>query len=263
MNYQADKTPLVPLDPQPLDRKSAVPLYHQLFIDLRRQITDGRWKSGDPFPKDSDIEAVYDVSRITVRQAVAQLVDANLVIRFRGRGSFVANLSRVDAPINHRRIRDEISGLGMTPTHEVLGDIQVYQVSDLTAQQMHCDVGDKVQILRRLHYADGDPFCIETIMLLVKSYPDFFARFMAGDETLTDAYRRHGVKVIKCEQTVQASSLSDDRRKLLDLPTGVPALVVERVGFDEGNEPIDVRRILYRSDRYSLRQEILWDDPLD
>ncbi|MXU64401.1 GntR family transcriptional regulator [Oceanomicrobium pacificus] len=246
-----------------LDRKSAVPLYHQLFIDLRRQILDGRWKPGHPFPKDSDIEAAYDVSRITVRQAVSQLVDANLVLRFRGRGSFVSSLIRSDAPVNHRLVRDEIRALGMKPSHRNLGPIEIFEVSDLTAKQMHCEIGDEVQILQRLHLADDRPFCTESIMLLKDRYDGIFDRVVSGKEELTDAYKRFGVNVVKSEQTVNAMMPSEERREKLGMPDGVPALVVERIGFLDTNEPVDVRRLYYRGDRFSLRQEVLWPSPED
>lgn len=82
-----------------LNRASAVALYHQLFMDLRRRLLNGEWKPGDPFPKDSEIEETYGVSRITVRQAVSQLVDGNFVVRYRG-----AARSSATCPAKGRRL---------------------------------------------------------------------------------------------------------------------------------------------------------------
>ena len=245
----------IPTPARPLDRSSVVPLYHQLYIDLRRRLMDGEWEVGAPFPKDSDIEAAYGVSRITVRQAMAQLVDGNFVIRFRGRGTFVGNLPRQGAVVNHRIVADEIAASGRRPSHENLGPIERYAVSDVTADQFGVAIGAPVLILKRLHRADDIPVCLESIMLLEDRFPTVFDWVVQGEETLTDAYDRLGIDVAKSEQTVSTTMLSEERRHLLDLPNGVPALVVERVGLAPTSEVLDVRRLFYRGDQHALRQE--------
>ena len=246
---------------RPLDRRSALPLYHQLFIDLRRRLLDGEWRPGDPFPKDAEIEAAYTVSRITVRQAVSLLVDTNIVVRFRGRGSFVGNLPRDDATVNHRIVTDEILAAGWTPTHENRLPVERHAVSDLTARQLGCAVGDTVTILKRLHRADGVPFCYESIMLHEGRFEGVFDRVSRDEETLLDAYARLGIVVAKADQSVSAGLLSDERRAVLEIPDGVPALIVERVGYSATNEPLDMRRLYYRGDKFTLRQEIIWGMP--
>ncbi len=240
-----------------LDRSSAMPLYHQLFIDLRRRLLGGEWKPGDVFPKDSEIEDTYGVSRITVRQAVANLVDGNFVVRFRGRGSFVGNLPREGAQANHRIVAEEIAARGGTASHRHMS-YEVHPVSDVTARQLEIDSGAQVGILKRLHLSDGVPFCLEWIMLSIDTYPAFFDAVIAERETLTEAYRRFGIEVMKCDQTVNAVMLSEERRRELGLPDGAPALFIERIGYSSANHPLDVRRLYYRSDIFALRQEIIW-----
>lgn len=74
----------------PLDRSSKVPLYHQLYEKLRARIIDGRWPTGTMIPPESELCNVYQVSQITARQALENLVSDGLIYRQRGRGSFVA-----------------------------------------------------------------------------------------------------------------------------------------------------------------------------
>lgn len=240
-----------------LDRHSALPLYHQLFIDLRRRLLSGEWKSGDPFPKDSEIEAAYDVSRITVRQAVSQLVDSNFVVRYRGKGSFVGNLSREGARVNHHSVAAEISELGGAPTHKFLS-LERHEVSEVTAHQLEMPVGGEVSILKRLYLMDGEPFCHEAIMVSTVRFPDVFTNVFANCERLADAYRRLGIDVVKSDQMVNAIMLSGEVHQRLNLPPEAPALFVERVGFSAANEPLEVRRLYYRTDNHTLRQEIIW-----
>ena len=84
-----------------LNRSSKVPLYHQLYEILRAKIIDGRWPTGTMILPESELCSIYQVSQITARQALDNLVSDGLIYRQRGRGSFVAqpaietNLSRI------------------------------------------------------------------------------------------------------------------------------------------------------------------------
>jgi GntR family transcriptional regulator len=83
-------TPAHTLPEISLDRRSFVPLYHQLQDLLRRQIEAGRWQPGDLMPSEIELSRHYRVSRMVVRQAMAILEDEHQVVRHRGRGTFVA-----------------------------------------------------------------------------------------------------------------------------------------------------------------------------
>ena len=248
-----------PFDMRPLERGGAVPLYHQLFLDLRRRIDEGAWTPGGPFPREAEIGAAYGVSRITVRQAVGRLVDGGLVARFRGRGSFVTVRARGEGVRNHRLVRDEIAAMGMEPTVRGLGPAATRVVCARTAERLHGAAGETALALDRLHLADGAPFCLESILLLEGRHPDVFRGVAEGERTLREAYRRLGIEVARSEQTVGIDLRpSPELRRHLGLPPEMPALVVERVGHGGRGEPVDLRRMHYRADRFELRQEIVW-----
>jgi len=245
--------------PCTLDRSSVVPLYHQLFIDLRRRLLAGEWRPGDPFPRDADLGEQYAVSRITVRQALSQLVDRHYIVRYRGRGSFVGNLPKEGARANHRLVAEEIRDGGRDPSHHNLG-VERHRASEVTAEQLGIDVADEVDILKRLHLADGEPFCLESVTLPAARYPNAFERVIDDTESLRETYRRLGIVVVKAEQTVTAMIPSKERRKLLGIDYRVPVIYVERVGTSASGRPLEVRRLHYRSDNFALRQEIIWGE---
>ncbi len=67
----------------------ASPLYAQIADDLREKIQSGIWKTGDKIPPELDLCELYNVSRITVRKAIDELVRENLLYRERAKGTFV------------------------------------------------------------------------------------------------------------------------------------------------------------------------------
>ena len=69
---------------------SNAPLYAQLSDFLRQRIQSGAWKPGDRMIPENDIVEIPKISRTTVRQAYEKLVEDGLIVRYRGKGTFVA-----------------------------------------------------------------------------------------------------------------------------------------------------------------------------
>ena len=67
-------------------------LHRQLTSDLRARILDGRLSAGARLPTDNELAAEYQLSRDTVRQALALLADEGLIERVQGRGTFVCQI---------------------------------------------------------------------------------------------------------------------------------------------------------------------------
>jgi GntR family transcriptional regulator len=76
--------------PGALDKQLAVPLYHQLQGVLKTEIESGKWRPGEQIPTESRLAEDFGVSKITVRQALQELVDLGYIRREHGRGTFVS-----------------------------------------------------------------------------------------------------------------------------------------------------------------------------
>src|SRR5262249_19762973 len=74
-----------------LDRSSPVPLYHQLKEEISRLIENGTWSPETQLPGEREMCDRFGISRITVRQAIHQLVSEGRLLRAHGRGTFVAH----------------------------------------------------------------------------------------------------------------------------------------------------------------------------
>ena len=91
--------------PVTIDRSSPVPLYHQLYEQLSAAIETGRLKPGDAFENELALADRLQLSRPTVRRAIAELVSRGLLVRRRGVGTTVAS------QVIHRR--DELPRCGL------------------------------------------------------------------------------------------------------------------------------------------------------
>ena len=102
-----------------IDRQSPVPLYHQLAEQLTHAITVGQLKPGDPFENEIAVAERLQLSRPTVRRAIAELVDQGLLVRRRGLGTTVAN-RKVHRKFELTSLYDDLEREGRSPRTTVL-----------------------------------------------------------------------------------------------------------------------------------------------
>ena len=70
---------------------SSEPLYMQIYNQLREDILAGKYTSGNRLPTEKELCQIYHVSRITSKKALNMLVDDKLVVRIKGRGSYIVD----------------------------------------------------------------------------------------------------------------------------------------------------------------------------
>ena len=125
-----------------LSQESTTPLYQQLFTLIKHEIQNGGLKPGDLLPSENQLCSQYNLSRSTVRQALNQLVDESLVIRRRGKGSFIAT-KKLSRNLNHLyNFTEDILELGLHPSSEVL-ESNVEEARDDIMAALHLPEGKK------------------------------------------------------------------------------------------------------------------------
>ena len=72
-----------------LKHDSAIPLYLQIENDIKEKISTGEYQAGQMLPSENKYCEMYQVSRVTVRNAITDLVDQGILIRRHGKGTFV------------------------------------------------------------------------------------------------------------------------------------------------------------------------------
>ena len=126
--------------------ESEIPLYEQLLSYLRLMIQIGQLKPGDRLIPENELCTILQVSRTTVRQAMDQLVSDGLIVRYKGRGSFVAS-PKMKRPIHYLyNFTENIRELGATPSSLVLS-AQVEIADEALIHQLELPVGQKKSLM--------------------------------------------------------------------------------------------------------------------
>src|SRR3984957_9401851 len=155
---------------RPLDKSGFIPLYYQIQRALMDKIHSGELSTGDPLASEEELARLYQVSRMTARQALHGLKTSGFAVSQKGRGTFVTR-PKLEKNIMHLRgFTEDMKHLGMVPSSKLLEQTVVKATTDL-AEQLRVDPDDLVMRLRRLRLADGIPMALEQSHIPLRLFP--------------------------------------------------------------------------------------------
>jgi GntR family transcriptional regulator len=243
-----------PSAPQPvkrIDTTSALPYYAQLHALLKSRIAGGEWPPGHQLPSEAELCTLYDVSRITVRQALALLAQEGHVSRGRGKGTFVRDSRLTAAPRTVSSFSSELHALGMKPGSRVL-DVRLAKASAALAEEMGVSPGLELVRVTRLRLADDRPIGIQTASLPGTRFPGL-QELITDDVSLYAILRDYfGIVGTGATEIFKASTVGRADAALLECRPSTPAFEVTRISFDDGGVYEHTASLL-RGDRYQIR----------
>jgi GntR family transcriptional regulator len=234
-----------------LNRHLPVPLYHQLKILIQREIEAGRWRPDEQLPTEQQLGARFQVSKITVRQALRELASAGWVRREQGRGTFVQKPSLEEGPRKLTSFTEEMRNHGIVAASQVLDKTAMAAPGDV-ATKLAIPLADPVFRLRRLRLADSVPIGIQTTYLPLALVPGIEAIGFT-DLSLYDVLRtRYDLHPRNAKETLVAVLVNHEDAALLRVSPGSPALAAERLTFLPEERPLEYAQSIMRGDRYKV-----------
>lgn len=233
-----------------LDLTSGVPFYRQVQQRLEEALAAGTWRPGQRFPNESELCTAFGVSRVTVRQALARLVDRGLLVRERGRGTFVRDPSLVAGGL--RAVASEIVPVGGEGTGLRLLDREVVPAPAADARLLDVAEASALLRLRRLHTVDHRPSGLQIQLLPLTRFPGLETVELEGNGLHGILRQRYSLVPLDATETVTATAVDADSAALIEGAVGAPALRLERLTFDAAG-PFEHTVSLLRGDRHQLR----------
>jgi len=227
-----------------------VPNYFRLESHLRESIRNGDLKPGNPIPPESHLCQQYSVSRTTVRQALSRLVYDGLIVRHRGRGSFVAE-PRLEHSKPFLSFEEEMLARGATTGIKLL-DLRTEPVKGRAAENLGLLEGTAVMVLERLRFVNGQVVGYE-----IRYLPEQIGKALTPDEIhnqpLVPALRRIlGKPRTRLSLNVTASTARGKEARVLETKVGAPVLVREHTWYYEPEGPMQYGKSIFRGDRYQM-----------
>ncbi len=237
-----------------IDKQSPIPIYYQLEQYIKEKIEKGEWQPGEIIPSERELAEMYDISRMTVRQAVNNLVNDGYLIRRRGKGTFVA-AQKIEQPLKGlTSFSEDMRARGMEPDTIVLG-FETVPASGKLAEWLAVKEGDALYEIRRLRLADGSPMALETLYIPVHLVPGLTRDVVSGP-VYEFIEKEKGLIIGSAVQTLEASVARKLEAEHLQVKEGAPVLLLERRTYLDDGRPLEVVKSVYRGDRYKFIVEM-------
>jgi GntR family transcriptional regulator len=218
---------------------------------ILEQLIDAELSPGDAIPSERALVQRLGVSRVTVRQAIADLVETGALERVHGKGTYVTG-PQVDSRLHLTSFSREMRDRGLSPASVVLSATEE-PANHGVAQALRLRPGRPVICVKRLRTAEGAPMAYEVGYYPSALFPGLLQRELGS---LYDVFASdYGVVASSGEQTVRAESADAHLARLLGIAKRAPLLVQERV-TRAAERVIELSTSWYRADRYRIHMAV-------
>jgi GntR family transcriptional regulator len=234
----------------------SVPLHHQIQRVLRSKIESGEWAPDDRMPTEMALVERFRVSRATIREALSSLTRDGLIVRHRGRGSFVA-------PIRPARARP-----GMV-TNLLLGyeaAIRVVAAATVPApahvmQWLGVARGTPLKRFVRVELVDGSPLAVVVNYMTEALGNRIRARDLTRLSMLELLRDRLHIPLGVIREQIEARLPDDEVASLLGIDLTQPVVVLRLIVRDARGECVQISEAFYRADRYRYEMDTRLPSP--
>lgn len=240
-----------------LDKNSPLPIYFQIQEFLKNKISSGEWQSGERIPSEQALSEMLNVSRMTIRQALNNLVKESLISRKRGIGTFVSVKDGIEVEESLQSLRsfsEDITSIGMTPTNKLLG-LSTTEADEYLAEVLGVDSGSEIIKIERCRLANEHPIAIETTYIpkhLVNRIDEHVL-----NHSLYEYFEvTLGYSIKKATKWIKASIMTERDSKILETSEDSPALELHQVTYINEGIPLEYVSCIYRADRYRFTIDI-------
>lgn len=235
-----------------INKKSPVPIYYQLKQIILEKIKNGEWLPDTAISSERELSEMFQVSRMTIRQAINELVSEDILYREKGRGTFVS----------HPRIeQSDIMSFTEAATHKGFQATTIVKVFEVEVPDLN--IMDKLELheyedvyyIQRFRKIDGQVIGVEEIYLPVRFCSNLQSKDLSG--SLYEVLKKDYDYTIDHIQTSLESVIPQkDDLRLFDARDTIPLLKVTGVNITDKNLKLFYEEAIYRSDKYLLNFNI-------
>ncbi|MGG1248869.1 transcriptional regulator FrlR [Bacillus spizizenii] len=234
-----------------LNNGSSTPLYIQLKQIITHDIKKGVYSPAAKLPTENELCSKYNVSRITVRKAILDLVEEGYLIRQQGKGTFVKSPKLKRELIAVNGYSEFMESTGKKPKHQVLSH-EIIPAAKPIAEKLQIDPECPVVELKRILYNDDQPLSFEVTHYPLDLFPSIDA-FIADGVSMHDILKQqyqvvpaHNTKLLNVVYAQQEES------KYLDCDIGDALFEIDKTAFTSNDQPIYCSLFLMHTNRVTF-----------
>ena len=245
-----------------INRDSPVPVYYQVAADLRSRIIHGEWGMNGQIPSENELVQQYEFSRVTIRQALAELEKDGIIKRYRGKGAFVNE--------NPSQFLHELKYSLVTGNYELQGEqrmraevLEIVKFPDTykaVEWALELEPGSAVVYFKRLFYLDEKTIAIGKSWLPADLVPGLEEEGLINNslsKTITERYHLNAVHVDDVLETVRPTM---NEIKLLDATYDSTLILIKGLSRLDNGRPLEYSNTYWLGDRVRFRISLARDN---
>ena len=235
-----------------IDRGSKEKLYVQVYTIFLEKIESGAWPDGTQIPSEDELCRIYDVSKVTVREAIHELVREGYLRRRQGRGTFVTfGIPHAGVLMKARLSEDDLFGEEVTVSREVI-ERGIRKSPEEVSRVLMTDEDIYYMLSRKV--LDDEPFA-EEIFIPVVLFSGIESDRLS-DTSLYDLIEEKGIKkIFRILQTAEIGEMQEGVARVIKGKEGGAALVLSRVMISSDGSPIAYTRLIGGGRGHALQME--------
>ncbi len=224
---------------KPLKEMNPITLQERIYYDLSEKIKNGEYKPGDRIPTEMQLSQMYDVSRVTVRGALKQLVDEGILIKKHGKGTFVKNTTYVESGSASLNFTEACLRQNAVPSTQIIscrlcpGDKEILKSLKTNSSAL-------IEIVR-LRLINGMP-CIVELDYFPEEYRFLLNENLEDRSLIQTITERTGIIPCYFEDQFRVRYAKKEFAQLLNCPTATPLLEVTQKRFSQKGEIVYINK---------------------
>ncbi|MDD9338059.1 phosphonate utilization transcriptional regulator PhnR [Providencia heimbachae] len=229
-----------------------MPQYLLIKEQLQARIDNGALKSGDKLPSERELCTIFNTTRVTIRESLAQLESSGAIYRSERRGWFVTPDRLWLDPTQNTNFHKLCIEQGRQPKTTLLnGCVITVPLDAMTPLQLQ--PFEQIYLLTRLRFVDDRPVCFCENHCLPARVPELLRHNLNG--SLTEVYEAHfGLIYTSMHLSFYPTAMPPQAASALGVAVGRPALLLQRLNYDQHGRILDYDVEYWRHD--SLRIEV-------
>jgi DNA-binding GntR family transcriptional regulator len=231
-----------------------IPYYLRLRDILAGKIESGLLLPHNKLPSERELKDSYDITRVTVRQALMQLESEGLIYRLIRRGWYVSPPRLFYDPTKSTGFIENVSSQGRVPETVILSKTEM-AASDWVNRSMDIAVGAPVNLLRRRRLIDGRAVLVEHINVNPELCPGLLD--LSLECSLTEIFKeQYGITISRTVINMYPAPLNGTQAEELQVVAGTPCLYLTRASYDQHDNIIEFDQEFWRHDVLEISMEV-------
>ena len=240
-----------------INHESAIPYYIQVKDVIRAKMRSGVWKVNDQLPSEAELCDAFAVSRTVIRQALQDLIHEGLIVRRKGKGSFVAAKKISEHLVQKLTgFYQDMVDQGFQPVTQVLSQA-VVPADQTIAHHLAVPPGTSVIEIVRLRSVQESPIVAVTTYLPYQLVPNLLDDDLSNQSLYALLERNYNIQIVHGRRSIQAVPADSTLATLLDVHEGAPLFRLDSVSYVSDGTPVEYYFAYHRGDRSQFEVELI------